>query len=227
MRKVRDRATCHILGTFLIGFSITIANDIGFSGAVDASYGNSYDFYNFSENLLDLNFFYNDVQGWVQYEYSNPPDIGFTTNDIRKFRLEYVAKDFLIKLGDIYQFWGRGLVLNQFDDQVTHFDNGTRGLYLEYNKYPFSLSHLNGNSDIWMLGGGARIPENNNIHNMSANRINYNLSALSLGFTQLETNEKHSLTAGNPVDINHNILGSYISWAGNFYDIFLEFNINN
>ncbi|MEL1236878.1 MAG: DUF6029 family protein [Candidatus Neomarinimicrobiota bacterium] len=223
MRKIRDRANCYTLGTFLISFSIIIANDIGFNGAVDARYGNSYNFYNFSENLLDLNFFYNDVQGWIQYEYSNPPDIGFSTNDIRKFRLEYVADDFLIKLGDIYQFWGRGLVLNQFDDQVTHFDNGVRGLYLEYNKYPFSFSHLNGNSDIWMLGGGARIPENNNIHNMSANRINYDLSALSLGFTQLETNEKHSLNAGPPVDINHNILGSYLSWAGNFTDIFLEY----
>ena len=223
MRKIRDRVTCYTFGTLLISSSIILANNIGFSGAVDARYGNSYDFYNFSENILDLNFFYNDVQGWVQYEYSNPPDIGFTTNDIRKFRLEYVAEDFLIKLGDIYQFWGRGLVLNQFDDQVTHFDNGTRGLFLQYNKYSFSFSHLNGNSDIWMLGGGARIPENNNIHNMSANRINYDFSALSLGFTQLETNEKHSLNARPPVDINHNILGSYLSWAGNFTDIFLEY----
>ena len=86
MRKIRDRATCYTFGILLISSSIILANDIGFSGAVDASYGNSYDFYNFSENLLDLNFFFNDVQGWVQYEYSNPPDIGFTTNDIRKFR---------------------------------------------------------------------------------------------------------------------------------------------
>ena len=112
MKKIRDRATYYILGAFLISSSLTKSNDIGFNGAVDASYGNSYDFYNFSENLLDLNFFYNDVQGWIQYEYSNPPDMGFTTNDIRKFRLEYLADDFVIKLGDIYEFWGRGLVLN-------------------------------------------------------------------------------------------------------------------
>ena len=154
MKILIDRVALHFFGAFLISFSLTNANDIGFNGAVDASYGNSYDFYNFSENLLDLNFFYKDVQGWIQYEYSNPPDMGFTTNDIRKFRLEYLAEDFVIKIGDIYEFWGRGLVLNQFDDQVTNFDNGTRGLYLEYNKYPFSLSHLNGNSNIWMLGGG-------------------------------------------------------------------------
>ena len=223
MKILIDRAALHFFGAFLISFSLTTANDIGFNGAVDASYGNSYDFYNFSENLLDLNFFYKDVQGWIQYEYSNPPDMGFTTNDIRKFRLEYLAEDFVIKLGDIYEFWGRGLVLNQFDDQVTNFDNGTRGLYFEYNKYPFSLSHLNGNSNIWMLGGGARIPENNNIHNMSANRLNYDLNSLSLGVTQLRTNENHSLTSGPPVDINHNIRGTYLSWAGNFADIFLEY----
>ena len=59
MRKIRDRATCYTFGILLISSSIILANDIGFSGAVDASYGNSYDFYNFSENLLDLNFFYN------------------------------------------------------------------------------------------------------------------------------------------------------------------------
>ena len=123
-----------------------------------------------------------------------------------------MAEDFVIKIGDIYEFWGRGLVLNQFDDQVTNFDNGTRGLYLEYNN-TFSLSHLNGNSNIWMLGGGARVPENNNIHNMSANRINYDLNSLSLGVTHLRTNENHSLTSGPPVDINHNIRGTYLSWA--------------
>ena len=56
--KIRDKATCYTFGTFLISSSLVIANDIGFSGAVNASYGNSYDFYNFSENLLDLNFFF-------------------------------------------------------------------------------------------------------------------------------------------------------------------------
>ena len=58
---------------------------------------------------------------------------------------------------------------------------------------------------------------------MSANRLNYDLNALSMGVTQLRTNENHSLTSGPPVDINHNIRGAYLSWAGNFADIFLEY----
>ncbi len=207
----------------LIGCSSLFANDIGMNGAVNSNYGNSYDFYDFSENLLDLNFFYNDLQGWVQYEYSNPPDIGFMKNDIRKFRLEYTADDFFMKLGDIYEFWGRGLVLNQFDDQVTNFDNGTRGLYMEYNKGPLTISHINGNSNLWLMGADTRIPELNNIHNMSANRVHYDLNALSLGLTKLRSNVDHSKTNGPSVDINHDITGSYASWAGGSADLFVEY----
>ena len=98
------------------------AINVNFNGSVKSDYGSSYDFYDVSENIIDLNFFFNDLQGWVQYEYSNPPDIGFTTNDFRKFRIEYSRDNFTLKLGDIYEMWGRGLLLNQFDDQLMNFD---------------------------------------------------------------------------------------------------------
>ena len=116
-----------------------LADQLDMNGAVNSNFGNSYGFYDFSENILDLNVFYNDLQGWIQYEYSNPPDIGFANNDIRKFRLEYSTGDLVLKLGDLYEFWGRGLLLNQFDDQVTNFDNGTRGMLIEYD---LSLIHI-------------------------------------------------------------------------------------
>ena len=96
--------------------SSLFANDIDFNAALSANYGDNYDFYSYSENRLDLNFFYNDLQGWIQYEYSNPPDVGFPINDIRKFRIEYALNDVTIKFGDIYEFWGRGLALNQIDE---------------------------------------------------------------------------------------------------------------
>ncbi|MFL3015838.1 MAG: DUF6029 family protein [Candidatus Neomarinimicrobiota bacterium] len=223
MIRSKNKRLFNLWFVLLMACSSINASDIGLNGGIYANYGNSYDFYDFSENLLDLNFFYNDMQGWIQYEYSNPPDIGFMTNDIRKFRLEYSADDFYIKLGDIYEFWGRGLVLNQFDDQVTNFDNGTRGLYFEYKKGPLSFSHLNGNSDIWLLGGGTRIPEFNNFHNMSANRLHYDINSISLGITQLRSNEAHALTSGPSIDINHDIRGTYLSWSGGFADLFMEY----
>ena len=193
------------------------------NGAVNSNFGNSYGFYDFSENILDLNIFYNDLQGWIQYEYSNPPDIGFGNNDIRKFRLEYSTGDFILKLGDLYEFWGRGLLLNQFDDQVTNFDNGTRGLLIEYDGGALSASHMNGNSNIWNMGSDTRIPEYNNTHNMMANRIQYNRGLMSLGLTQLRSNEEHDMNIGPSVLVSHDVKGGYATWAGGNADFFLEY----
>ncbi len=206
----------------MLSLSIGLSNNIEMNGAINSNYGSSYDFYNFSENLLDLNFFYNNLQGWVQYEYSNPPDIGFVTNDIRKFRLEYSIDNFLIKVGDLYEFWGRGLLLNQFDDQVTNFDNGARGMYLEYYNYPFTFSHLNGNADIWAPSAD-REPNAKNIHNIVANRFQYEWNSLLFGVTQLRSNEDHQKQNGPNVNVAHNLKGAYASWSGNNADFFMEY----
>jgi hypothetical protein len=211
-----------ILSLFLT-CPLLVASDLDMNAAINASYGNSYDFYTFSENRLDMNFFYNDLQGWIQYEYSNPPDVGFPLNDIRKFRVEYMADNFLFKLGDIYEFWGRGLLLNQFDDQVTNFDNGTRGLYLEYNRGPLSLSHINGNSDMWGMGADLRVPFFNNIHSMTANRLHYDWNSLSFGLTHLQSNEEHDKMSGPSAKVNHKLKGIYGSWLAGNADLFVEY----
>ncbi|MEC8915653.1 MAG: hypothetical protein VYB62_05045, partial [Candidatus Neomarinimicrobiota bacterium] len=202
--------------------SLVWADGIDYNAAITVNYGDSYDFYSYTENRFDLNLFYNNVQAWVQYEYSNPPEIGFPINDIRKFRIEYKPLDFTIKLGDIYEFWGRGLVLNQFDDQITNFDNGTRGLFLGYSKGPFTINHINGNTDIWQLGNDLRIPYYKHAHNMYANQVQYELNSLSLGFTQLHSKETHQKIFGEAF-VNHKLNGIYASWTGANADLFLEY----
>jgi hypothetical protein len=202
--------------------SVLVANDIDFNAALTANYGDSYDFYSYSENRLDLNFFYNDLQGWVQYEYSNPPDVGFPINDIRKFRIEYTLDDLTIKFGDIYEFWGRGLLLNQFDDQITNYDNGTRGLFVGYSKGPLSLSHLNGNSSVWTFGSDLRKPYYNNSHNMLGNQLQYEWNSFSLGLTQLGSNEVHQKLFDDAY-VNHKMKGVYGSWLATNIDIFIEY----
>ncbi len=203
--------------------SYVFANQVDMNGAVNSNFGNSYGFYDFSENILDLNIFYNDLQGWIQYEYSNPPDIGFGKNDIRKFRLEYSTGDFILKLGDLYEFWGRGLLLNQFDDQVTNFDNGTRGMLIEYDSGSLSASHMNGNSSIWNMGADTRTPEYNNIHSMMANRLEYNRGLITLGLTQLRSNEEHDVNFGPSVFVSHDLKGAYATWASGNADLFVEY----
>ena len=110
----------------MLSFALSV--DFNVSSSLNSGYCSSYDFYDYSENILDINLFSSNLFAWVQYEYSNPPEVGFPINDIRKFRVEYSAGGLSLKAGDIYEFWGRGLLLNQFDDQITNFDNGTRGL---------------------------------------------------------------------------------------------------
>ena len=199
------------------------AQKLVYNAAINSNFGNSYSFYSFSENLIDLNVFHNDFQGWVQYEYSNPPDIGFVKNDIRKFRFEYHTSFLDIKLGDIYEIWGRGLVLNQIDDQSTNFDNGLRGLFLELNKGPFTFTHINGNSDIWKLGLDLRVPFYNDKHNLFANRIQVEKGAAILGVNQLISSEKHSKLNLDKVDLSHTLNGLYGSYSRQNIDLFMEY----
>ncbi|MBA65608.1 MAG: hypothetical protein CMG55_07405 [Candidatus Marinimicrobia bacterium] len=217
--KNRNSIFLFLILTFLY------SDDFNVSSSIKSGYCSSYDFYDFSENLLDVNLFSNNVFAWMQYEYSNPPEIGFPLNDVRKFRIEYSAAGLSLKAGDIYEFWGRGLLLNQFDDQVTNFDNGTRGLFFEYNKGPLILSHLNGHSDIWLMGQDARIPGYNNKHNMMATRIHYDWNKVSLGLTQLKSNEIHEKALNiNPTAIlNHNLRGTYLSFISDNVDMFFEY----
>ena len=87
------------------------------------NFGDSYDDYSFMENRMDLNFFKGNFSGWLQYEYSDPPELGYPIKDLRKYRFEYGYGPWKFKYGDIYEIWGRGLTLVQIDDQGIDFDN--------------------------------------------------------------------------------------------------------
>jgi len=208
-----------------ISFFLTclFAEDLSYNAAITSKFGDNYNFYSYTENRFDLNIFYKDFQSWIQYEYSNPPDIGFTINDIRKFRIEYGHDNYTVKLGDIYEFWGRGLVLNQLDDQTTNFDNGIRGMFLGYEKGLLTFNHINGNSEIWNFGQDLRIPRYKNSHNVSANQILFNLNTVSLGLSNLSSKETHMLQFDNDVHIYHNMKGIYGSWIMNNLDLFVEY----
>ena len=210
-----------------ISFFITclFAEDLSYNAAITSKFGDNYNFYTYTENRFDLNIFYKDFQSWIQYEYSNPPDIGFTMNDIRKFRIEYGHDNYTVKLGDIYEFWGRGLLLNQIDDQTTNFDNGIRGMFLGYENGLFTFNHINGNSNIWNFGYDLRIPEYKNSHNVSANQILFELNSVSLGLSHLSSKENHELKFDlrDSALVFHNMKGIYGSWILDNVDLFVEY----
>jgi len=209
--------------TIFLGLASLYGQKINYNASIKSSFGSSYDFYSFSENILDINLFLNGFESWVQYEYSNPPNIGFPLNDIRKFRFEYSSRNIKIQIGDIYKIWDRGLILNQFEDQDINFDNGIRGFSLDVKRGFFTFNHINGSAEIWELGSDLRIPFFNNKHALFANRINYNLNNFNLSISHLVSNEEHKKMSLETVDVKHDLIGISSGIASNNFDLFFEY----
>ncbi len=197
-----------------------------YNAGITLNFGDSYDDFTYMENRMDLNFFKGNFTGWLQYEYSDPPELGFPIKDLRKYRLEYSSGPWSLKLGDMYEVWGRGLVLAQLDDQGIDFDNSSRGYLLNYNLKNVSVTQMSGQTKNAQLGSDLRYPEFEFTHDMDATNIEFDIYPFNFGLSFLQSNELHELKpfgVMDTVDINHRLHGGYISWFGSFADVFMEY----
>ena len=137
---------------------------------------------------MDLNFFKGNFTGWLQYEYSDPPELGFPIKDLRKYRLEYGSGPWSLKLGDIYEVWGRGLILAQLDDQGIDFDNSSRGYLLNYKLENISVTQMSGRTKNAQLGSDLRYPEFEFTHDMDATNIEFDVYPFKFGLSFLQSN---------------------------------------
>ncbi|MDP7610063.1 MAG: hypothetical protein QF814_10130, partial [Candidatus Marinimicrobia bacterium] len=55
---------------------------------------------------------------WIQFEFSDPPELGRSFSGLRKIRLEYQRGPIELMLGYIYNIWGRGLLLTNLTIKV-------------------------------------------------------------------------------------------------------------
>ena len=93
--------------------------------------------YSYFENLLDINTYFGDnIYVYTQLEYSNPPVYGYNAASIdsmlNAYYIEYEHDRFNVKLGDMYELYGRGLSFYAFQDQNIDYDNSIKGLSLKY-----------------------------------------------------------------------------------------------
>ena len=109
--------------------------------------------YSYFENLLDINTYFGDhIYLYTQLEYSNPPVFGYSRTRIdsmiNRFYLEYSHEKFNVKLGDLYELFGRGLSFYTMQDQTIDHDNSIRGLALNYSlKENLEISTLVGTGE--------------------------------------------------------------------------------
>ena len=197
-----------------------------YNTGITMNFGDSYDDYSFMENRMDLNFFKGNFSGWLQYEYSDPPELGYPIKDLRKYRFEYSYGPWKFKYGDIYEIWGRGLTLVQIDDQGIDFDNSTRGVMINYDTGKIRISHLNGNTKNDILDTDLRVPAYTFSHDMEGTNLEFDFDKYSVGLSHLQSDEIHQYRPYGPLDtafVNHRMSGFYLSSFGRNFDIFFEY----
>jgi hypothetical protein len=92
--------------------------------------------YYYYENLLDINFNYQNLFLYTELEYSNSPIYGgdkiYASNLANSYFAEFSNSDLMVKYGHIQTIYNYGLDINMFQDHNTNFDNRIKGWELRY-----------------------------------------------------------------------------------------------
>lgn len=207
----------------------TLISQINIRGQATLGHGNSKNNFNYSEHRLDLNLDWNQWSGWLELEYANPPELGRDFIGLRKFRLEYLNNNTTIKFGDLYEFWGRGLILNMIDDQSIDLDNGITGALYNWSNNVLGFEILAGKQNVWRLSNQApnfndRVPNYKIKNDIYGGRTLFSYEAFSGSLQLLKIIEDHFDPALNTnKDINHELMGFDINYFGNDFDVGIDY----
>ena len=235
---------------FLLVIHTFILAQISVGGDAELRFGESKNNYNFSEILLNMNITNDDLATWFQFEYSDPPELGLNMNGLRKFRVDYTSGPLELSVGDIYKIWGRGLILNQFDDQNVNLDNGYRGLSFGLIDDGYALNFISGLSNIARISTDfyknidpeGRKPNHSVNHSLFGGDLEFFRERLNIALSFLQSRESHPMN--NPLTLEvdtlnivhrtHGLRGGYegtsisgyVEYA-NKLTLLPELNINN
>ena len=155
-----------IILTFFIYWGVIIAQaDINYSYQMQYGKGNQItgtasenpdtSDYSYFENMLDVNANYGDnIYLYAQLEYSKDPVYGKRRSGldslINTFYLEYSNDRTIIKLGDLYELYGRGMCCYTLQNQAIDYNNSIKGLNIRYNlRENIEISALIGKGDYY------------------------------------------------------------------------------
>jgi len=212
-----------------------LSGQLSYSGSLNSRYADSKNNLGFNEHLFDLNLDYSDsdriYQGWTQFEFSDPPELGRPTQELRKLRFEYLSGNMTAKIGDIYEFWGMGMALNQVDDQAIDFDTGVRGALFSYNNDFLKWTILKGKTHTWKSTNmikdfDERIPNFDTNHDLLGTNLEYNFESGMFGVNVIQSSEKHDafdrFGTVEKKTIDHTMIGGYTSLNFSRASVFLE-----
>ena len=212
-----------------------LSAQFSYSGSLNSRYADSENDLGFNEHLFDVNVDYSTsdriYQGWTQFEFSEPPELGRPVQELRKLRFEYLSGNMTAKIGDIYEFWGMGMALNQVDDQAIDFDTGIRGALFSYNNDFLKWTVLKGQTHTWkstglVIGFDERVPNFDTNHDLLGTNLEVTFESGMAGINLIQSNEKHdSFDRFGTVEkknINHTMIGGYTSFYSSKASLFVE-----
>jgi len=229
----------------IVSFILILSNSDLFSqitagGNSILKFGESKNEFHYSEVLLNMNLSNDYLETWFQFEYSKPPEIGMSINGLRKFRIDYSDGPFELSVGDIYKIWGRGLILNQFDDQDVNLDNGYRGLSFSIIKDNYTIDLISGISNIhrisqdyWQnIDQESRKPNHLSKHSMFGSDLEFFQGPFSLGLSFLQSRENHPINnpitmMADSINVIHRINGLRAGYEGGRLASYLELSGKN
>jgi hypothetical protein len=176
-----------------------LSAQVNYSNDLQVRYGDSSNDFNYNEIYLNstISYIQKDyiLEAILSFENSNPPEIGLDQTGLRKYLIGYYNKNWSVELGDIYQTWGRGLLLNQLDYQNLDFDTGSRGFGIKFqnNKYLFNVlaGDVKTRKSTALLGSyNPRVPNYHVDQSIYGADYNYLNEDYSLGMSILFSDEK-------------------------------------
>ena len=209
--------------TFFLFFS-TLYSQVNITNELEVRYGGSANDYNYNELIFDtrISLFKPNymIEGILSFERSNPPEIGLDERGLRKYLIGYYKENWSLEFGDIYQTWGRGLILNQLDYQNLDFDTGAEGVGFKFSKPNLSVNLIVGDlalskSTTSYSGYNPRIPNYFIDQFIYGADFNHFIKGFNYGLSILAVEE-------NSQDINHNLSNFRISKDYSAGDIFLS-----
>jgi hypothetical protein len=214
----------------LLSFSMVCAQ-VSFTGNTETRLGENRSGFYYNETLINTHLQYGNFNNWLQFEFSDPPELGRSLNGLRKMRLEYDHGDLSLKLGDLYEIWGRGIILNSIDDQPIDRDTGIRGLSIHYNADPLEMHFITGKatfaqSTIYVPGFNNRYHNYSTSYNLYGVDFNYILGNHFLGASFLQSKEDHPIAFADTLDLKNQLLSTHYTYSNTIYDFYLEYIMN-
>ena len=209
--------------TFFLFFS-TLYSQVNITNELEVRYGDSANDYNYNELIFDtrISLFKPNymIEGILSFERSTPPEIGLDERGLRKYLIGYYKENWSLEFGDIYQTWGRGLILNQLDYQNLDFDTGAEGVGFKFSKPNLSVNLIVGDlalskSTTSHSGYNPRIPNYFIDQFIYGADFNHFIKGFNYGLSILAVEE-------NSQDINHNLSNFRIGKDYSAGDIFLS-----